>query len=214
MNINKMLNGEENKKNKNKVKLLNKSIEGRVCHDRISILPVLINHHGSVKTYVEIGTLHGGSMSLVIQEKIADSLFIGIDLFEYTNFGENPKKIDPKGFIVDESIARKNIDSNNNDNQFFLIKGDSRSKNTIDSFKKILNGRLVDFLFVDGLHTKEGVVSDFENYKVFLNEGAYVVFDDYNDHKGVREGVMSIIKDIDGFEIVGNFDNEFLIIKK
>jgi len=49
MNINKILSSKKNIDNKKKVKEINKKIKGRVCHDRISILPVLFDIHGNLK---------------------------------------------------------------------------------------------------------------------------------------------------------------------
>lgn len=214
MDISNLVSGYKNKSYKNKIREISKKIDGRVCHERVSILPVLMEEHGSVKTYVEIGTLHGGSLSLVSNNNIDDSLFVGIDLFMYTNFGETPKSNDPKGFKVGKDIAIKNINMFNKGNRVELVMGDSRSEETISKLVSILNNRKIDFLFIDGLHTREGVLSDFNNYSKLVSSGGYIVFDDYDDHKGVRDGVDEIVRDLDSqFTAIGNFDNEFLIIK-
>jgi hypothetical protein len=42
--------------------------------------------------------------------------------------------------------------------------GDSQLPETVDKLKRILNGRPIDLLFIDGLHTLEGVKSDYEMY--------------------------------------------------
>jgi hypothetical protein len=39
----------------------------------------------------------------------------------------------------------------------------------------------VDVFFIDGDHSYDGVINDFENYKLLLGIGSYVIFDDYLD---------------------------------
>lgn len=213
--IEEVLKSTENLKNKRIIQKMNSQFEGRICHNRISVLPVLFSLHGNVKTYVEIGTLHGGSLALVSKNNIEDSLFVGIDLFKYTNFGEEPRAIDPRGYLVDKEIASRNIKKFNKFNNFVLIKGDSQEDSTKSHLIKTLKQRKIDFLFIDGLHTKEGVYSDFKKYFNLLESGAYIVFDDFDDHAGVKQGVNMILSEnLDKLIDVGNFDNEYLVIKK
>lgn len=44
------------------------------------------------------------------------------------------------------------------------IIGDSADPKTISRLKGLLNGRLIDLLFIDGLHTYAGAKADYENY--------------------------------------------------
>ena len=44
------------------------------------------------------------------------------------------------------------------------ILGDSRSFDTLDKLKELLNGSMIDLLFIDGLHTYEAAKSDYEMY--------------------------------------------------
>jgi cephalosporin hydroxylase len=62
----------------------------------------------------------------------------------------------------------------------FIIPGDSRNPETVGRVANITMqpNRAVDFLFIDGDHTYEGVKADFENYFPFLRKGGMVAFHD------------------------------------
>jgi len=49
----------------------------------------------------------------------------------------------------------------------------------------------VDVLFIDGDHSFEGALADWENYKKFLTTGSIVIFHDF----GWAEGVKRVIND-------------------
>jgi len=59
-----------------------------------------------------------------------------------------------------------------------LLRADSHSTETIDLVKTALDGRLIDFLFIDGDHTYEGVKTDFEMYSPLVREGGIIAFHD------------------------------------
>lgn len=53
----------------------------------------------------------------------------------------------------------------------------------------ILGSRGLDFLFIDGDHTYEGVKRDFENYAHFMNEHGITAFHDINPSYSTRFGI-------------------------
>lgn len=64
-----------------------------------------------------------------------------------------------KHFLNAEHIGIDNYSGANPD-----VLGDSRAETTLASLERRLAGRHIDLLFIDGLHTYEGVKSDYEMY--------------------------------------------------
>ena len=85
----------------------------------------------------------------------------------------------------------------------FLIWGDSKSASTVECLREHLNEEKVDLLLIDGEHTFEAVVSDFENYRHFVRKGGWIVFDDYTSRIDVRNAIDDLGKRYDfDFEVV------------
>jgi cephalosporin hydroxylase len=73
----------------------------------------------------------------------------------------------------------------------------------------------VDILFIDGDHKYQAVVDDFNNYQNLVNNGGYIVFDDYLDKvhsPDVYFAVNDIINSLDNekYEIIGSLSYELL----
>jgi predicted phosphodiesterase len=58
------------------------------------------------------------------------------------------------------------------------VLGDSHDDSTVEEVRKVLGGKKVDLLFIDGDHTQEGAERDFVKYKQFVREGGIVAFHD------------------------------------
>jgi len=129
----------------------------------------------SCEVYCETGCLYGGSVILQMESK-TPCHFISIDLFNgyYGSSFDPHRQIDLTNHL---DIVTQNINNSNPHNHSYqLIKGDSKSKETCDKVKQN-----IDFLFIDGDHSREGVLNDFINLKDKVNKGGLVVFDNYND---------------------------------
>lgn len=61
-----------------------------------------------------------------------------------------------------------------------IIDADSHLPDTLADLKNRLNGRQIDFLFIDGDHIYDGVKQDFENYSALLRKGGIVALHDAN----------------------------------
>jgi predicted O-methyltransferase YrrM len=59
-----------------------------------------------------------------------------------------------------------------------IIQGDSHLEKIEKRLQKLLKGRLIDFLFIDGDHMYEGVRRDFEMYAISVAQGGIVAFHD------------------------------------
>ena len=72
-------------------------------------------------------------------------------------------------------------------------------------------------MFIDGDHSKEGVVKDFMKYRHFISPGGFILFDNYDQPfawEGVKIGIDSINFNLYDFTIIGQFGYSFLVQKK
>jgi cephalosporin hydroxylase len=119
------------------------------------------------KVVLEIGTARGGTLFLAAQLADDNALIISIDLPDGMYGGGYPEWKIP----LYKSFKKKN-------QNIELIQGDSHSKEILNKLTTILNGKKIDYLFIDGDHTYEGVKADFETYTKLLNTNAIVGFHD------------------------------------
>jgi predicted O-methyltransferase YrrM len=75
-----------------------------------------------------------------------------------------------------------------------LVFGNSHSRDTKAEISDILGNRKLDFLFIDGDHTYEGVKKDFEMYQEFVRDGGYIAFHDIVPHPKKEPDVKSMKK--------------------
>lgn len=59
-----------------------------------------------------------------------------------------------------------------------FVRADSHDSSTVDAIQDILDGRDVDFLFIDGDHRYEGVKDDFHTYRRFVADDGVIAFHD------------------------------------
>lgn len=76
---------------------------------------------------------------------------------------------------------------------FLHIRGKSETKKTIKSLERILKGKSIDFLFIDGAHTYEAVSNDWNNYKKYLAKDGLVAFHDIVGAAGVAKAWQEIV---------------------
>lgn len=119
------------------------------------------------KVILEIGTANGGTLFLFSRVASEEATLISVDLPGGKFGGGYPEWKIPlyKAFALPTQ-------------DIHLIRADSHDSKTLEIVKKILNGRKVDFLFIDGDHTYEGVRVDFEMYSPLVKRGGIIAFHD------------------------------------
>ena len=123
------------------------------------------------RVVLEIGTAGGGTLFLFTRAADPNAKIISIDLPGGPFGGGYPKwKV---SFY--KSFARGG-------QRIYLLRRDSHDPRTLEKVKEILGGEKVDFLFIDGDHTYEGVKKDFEMYSPLVRKGGIIAFHDICPH--------------------------------
>jgi len=177
------------------VKYISDNMYGKTFHHHYHILYDLRTLLGNTKKiYTEIGTYCGASACLLLQH----------------DFPTEINCIDPLHVLHNqEQILNQNILKFNKHKYDTHIHKKFSTDNTLLNYLNSINFK-TDILFIDGDHSKAGVIFDFENYKNFVNPGGYIIFDDYEDFQyspEVRIAVDEIVLNNDNttFKIIGTF---------
>jgi predicted O-methyltransferase YrrM len=121
------------------------------------------------RTMLEIGTARGGTLFLLCQVAADDANLISIDL-PYSGPCGNAG-YPPAVASLFASFARS-------EQAIELIQGDSHSGDTRAEVQRILGGRPLDFLLIDGDHTEAGVRRDFEMYSPLVRRDGQIALHD------------------------------------
>jgi len=123
------------------------------------------------KTILEIGTARGGT--LFLHTRIADpkANIISVDL-PGGKFGGGYSEWK---IPLYQSFTK-------NGQKIKLLRADSHNPKTFKLVKTVLADKKVDFLFLDGDHTYEGVKRDFNMYSSLVKEGGIIAFHDIVKH--------------------------------
>ncbi len=148
------------------------------------------------QTILEIGTANGGSLFLFCRTAPEDSIIISIDL-PGGKFGGGYSYW---RIPLYKSFAKKN-------QKIHLLRADSHNQETLEKVKNILGNQKIDFLFIDGDHTYEGVKKDFEMYSPLVRGNGIIALHDIVHHPLVPEC------QVEKFwrEIKNNFSNQEIV---
>ena len=184
MKIEDILNHSELENSKNMVQDMNNDMIGRVALNQAAqathVLYIIRELLGNnCKKVLDIGTLWGGSMMTMMQSEYS-SHFVSIDLFDGYYKSTTGLSEDPVcgGTNTIESVT-KNVDKHNKHKHLYdLVEGSSHDTEVVDKVYSLLENS-VDILFIDGDHTKAGVIKDWQDYSGLVGKGGIVVFDDH-----------------------------------
>lgn len=119
------------------------------------------------KIMLEIGTANGGTLFLFSHIASRDATILSVDL---------PAGMFGGGYPIWKIPLYKSFALS--DQKIQLIRADSHRQSTLERIKSILNEKEIDFLFIDGDHTYEGVKKDFEMYSPLVKNGGVIAFHD------------------------------------
>jgi predicted O-methyltransferase YrrM len=119
------------------------------------------------RVVLEIGTAGGGTLFLFAQFAAPDAILISIDLADRL-FGGGyhvSRKVLYRGFARGAQAIE-------------LVRASSHDPRTREAVERILRGRAVDFLFIDGDHSYDGVRQDYLVYRELVRPGGLIAFHD------------------------------------
>ena len=144
------------------------------------------------RNMVEIGTASGGSLFAFAGVCAPDARIISVDL-PHGHFGGG---YPPWRIPIYRSFARAR-------QRLELVRGDSHDPTTRAQVRILLEQEPIDFLFIDGDHTYDGVRADFEAYTPLVRRGGLIAFHDIapprDPHAALRDGNEYLVGEVPRF---------------
>ena len=128
------------------------------------------------KYILEIGTYRGGTLFVFSHLAAPGATVISLD-FHFTLLGKVYG-------ALQKPLLRKFV---RNGKSLFLLRKDSHKPETLAIIRDVLLGHPLDFLFIDGDHSYEGVREDFNMYSPLVRDGGLIAFHDIAESGGSRE---------------------------
>lgn len=146
------------------------------------------------ETVLEIGTLRGGTFYVWCRYLDTADHLVSLDMPGADHF-------------VSLNVPGRDLNSRRDDllrefapsKKVELVRGNSHNEETFEEAAKTVDGG-VDFLFLDGDHTYEGVKQDFEMYKNLVSDGGIVAFHDIVPHADTKKECKRRLREVDGLE--------------
>lgn len=143
--------------------------------DEIKSLAKLVREH-EPESVLEIGTLNGGTFYIWCRYLETARQLTSLDLpGGRFGGGYDEQKIG----IFEKFAPSKDLE---------FVRANSHEESTFEEVNERINGE-VDFLFIDGNHTYEGVKADFEMYKELVTDDGLIAFHDIVHHPNGKEMV-------------------------
>jgi predicted O-methyltransferase YrrM len=125
------------------------------------------------KRILEIGTCKGGSLYLWTRIAQSDATIVSVDL-PGGKFGGGYSRLRTP---IYKRFARRG-------QRLHLLRTNSHLTDTLENVKRLFGGSEIDFLFIDGDHTYEGVKRDWEMYSTLVRKGGLIAFHDVAGNYG------------------------------
>jgi len=122
------------------------------------------------RVVVEIGTDEGGTLLLWTCVAADDALVVAIDA----------RPLGLLGRLSAWAFLRRGF-ARGRQRVALLMGVDSHSPRTLDRLRALLGDRPIDFLFIDGDHSYDGVKQDFEMYGALVRPGGLIALHDTID---------------------------------
>jgi predicted O-methyltransferase YrrM len=121
----------------------------------------------SPQRVLEVGTARGGTLYLWTQAATAEATIVSVDLPQGDFGGAYPVQKVP----FYQSFARSG-------QRLHLLRKDSHDARTVAEVRELFGTVQIDFAFIDGDHTYEGVKADFLDYGPLVRPGGLIAFHD------------------------------------
>lgn len=161
----------------------------------------------SAVTYLEIGARRGGSFSVMAHALSPGALAIAVDK-PGAGWGDEHSARYLTEVIRDLRV--EGIEAR-------AVIGDSHTAATFKTVKSLLGERMVDVLFIDGDHSRNGVILDFQDYASFVRSGGLIAFHDIYAPPPIEVAEVwqriSHIHKVDEFKQTGGRDLGIGIVK-
>jgi cephalosporin hydroxylase len=120
-----------------------------------------------IRAVIEIGTDEGGTPLVWTRAAAPDGVLVALDIRPLGRLGRFSAWAPlPRGF----ARAPQRVE--------LLMPVDSHDPHAFERVREVLNGRPLDFLFINGDHPYEGVKRDFEMYALLVRPGGLVASHD------------------------------------
>lgn len=120
---------------------------------------------------LEIGTAHGGTFYLWTRVASSDALLVSVD--------RPPWELDDPGEAKQLQAFRR---FGRKGQRLHFIRSDSHAAHSREELVRLLNSERLDFLFIDGDHSLDGVRRDWLDYAPLVRRGGLIALHDIHPH--------------------------------
>ena len=156
-----------------------------------------------VNAFIEIGSLFGWTLQHFIHYSEDNSTAISIDLPVSKFVGPNDWRVKKQESCYKNDWPKW---AKNKNCKLYLLPVHSFYESTLNSVKKIINDRQIDFLFIDGDHRYDAILKDYNMYSPLVRKGGIIAFHDIAENE---DGGPRFWK-----EIKNNYKHEEIITSK